>query len=133
MGSGLGTRLLDTSSPLPGYELVGVSRVLSISWIFSLCLATFPLSYSMRGVFAPLLRVRMIPIKLLEPQSSEAGEVLGPMTANSPSQILKFNPHELAAVIRTLQHLAYTETMVRKSNGTGVGDHLVLVKSPMRV
>ena len=64
MGAESGTRSLELRAPSRG--ALGALRVLCISWIFSLCPSTLPLLRLIRGIFAPLLRVRSISRVTLE-------------------------------------------------------------------
>ena len=49
-----------------GGGALGALRVSNISWILSLCPSTLPLLCLVRGVLAPLLRVRSISCVTLE-------------------------------------------------------------------
>ena len=115
--------------PSRGASGTGALRVLCISWILSLCPSTLPLLRLMRGLFAPLLRVRSISRVTLESSSEGVDE---PKLINTPFQIFECRPHGFTETVHipslhcSLQHLAYIETVFGQLYGISVVDHLVL-------
>ena len=92
-------------------------RTLSVSWISSLCRSILPLLCSMRGVLAPLLRVRSISQITLELFSKRVGGRIG---IDVPFQVIECPPRSLTEIIHilrlhpSLQRLAYVETVLRE-------------------
>ena len=127
-------RSLELGVPLRG--VLGVPRVSSISWIFSLCPLTLPFLRLMRGIFAPLLRDRSISrvtLELLGKGADRTGLI------GTPFQILECCPHRFVKVVLILsldcglEHIAHVETVFRQLQRIIVINHLVLVRSSMRV
>ena len=117
-------------------RILGALRVLNISWILSLCPLTLPLLCLVRGIFAPLLRVRSIScvtLKLL----GEGAHSTRPI--NAPFQILECNHHGFVETVRVpfmdggLQHITYFETVFGQLHGIFIVDQLILVRFSVRV
>jgi len=114
--------------------LGGLSALSNISLSLSLCPSTLALLRLVRGVFAPLLRVRSISRVTLELFGKGAN---GTRPINPPFQILKCHPHGLVETVpsldRGLQRLAYNETVFGQLHRIFVVDQLVLARLSVSV
>jgi len=115
---------------------LGALRVLGIFWILNFCPLTFSLLRSVRGVFAPLLRVRSISSVTL----GLLGEGLDrTRLIDTPSQTLERRPHGFVETVPIpsldggLQYLAYVGTVFRQLDRIVVIGYLFLVGLSMKV